>query len=359
MYYPGTCEKDGEGMIGKVDSGTGRNHIESLAGMMVNSMHLFAGTPNGTEANQEIDQLFAAFKAAMYSNRDTLFEFLVKINGQKARLTVSDMGYIIFGGRREFKENRFGITHIDLPNATERMSREHIRAACEKVGYCPATRASLNHRLVRHQQVYKQDTEGNLTKDEEADPLSFLLDELESELHDVIALLVEEGMTEAEDATVSVDRVVLKTDDEGEIVRTVPNTREHQDALQNYHYAGDFFRITNGGDVLTSPDMIIAMERKRSGKVIKELEKERDAKLDYQNIIVPNAKKVFKKKYPWKTAKETKAAILYAQGPFPKEKIKMSLKGDALKEIYKNRFFGRVEVYQEKNYIIHALLKQS
>ena len=281
MYYPGTCEEDGKRNIGKVDSGTGRNHIEALAGMMLNGMHLFAGTPNGTEANQEIDQLFALFKSVVYSNRDKLFRMLVKINGAKARLTVNGMGYIIFGGRREFKENCFGITHVELANATEKLDKEHIKSACEKVGYCPATREACNHRLVRHQQVYKQDTEGNLTKDEEADPLSFLLDELESELHNVIALLVEEGMIEAEDATVSVDRVVLKTDDEGEIVHTVPNTREHQDALQNYQYAGDFFRITNGGDVLTSPDMIIAMERKKSGKVIKRLEKERDAKINY------------------------------------------------------------------------------
>lgn len=311
MYYPGTCEEDGERMIGKVDSGTGRNHIEALASMMLNGMHLFAGTPNGTEANQEIDQLFSSFKAAIYSNRDTLFEFLIKINGPKARLTVNDMGYIIFGGRREFKENRFGITHVDLADATEKMSTEHIRAACEKVGYCPATRASLNHRLVHHQQVYKEDKDGNLTKDEEADPLSFLLDELESELHKVINLLVEEGMTEAEDATVSVDRVVLKTDDDGQIVRTVPNTREHQDALQNYKYAGDFFLLTNGGDVLISLDMIIALERKRSVKVIAMLEKERDTKLNYQSKIVPNAKKVFKKKFPWKTLADHKTAILY------------------------------------------------
>ena len=167
------------------------------------------------------------------------------------------------------------------------------------------------------------------------------MDKLESELHDVNALLVEEGMTEAEDATVSVDRVVLKTDDEGEIVRTVPNTREHQDALQNYHYAGDFFCLTNGGDVLTSPDMIIAMERKRSGKIIAMLDKERDAKLDYQEIIVPNAKKVFAKKFPWKTAKDTKDAILYKQGPFQKERVKINLKRDALKEIYRTQFLGK------------------
>ena len=148
MYYPDTCEEAGRRIIGKVDGGTGRNHIESLAGMMVNSMHLFTGTPNCTEANQEIDQLFGAFKSVVYSNRDKLFSMLVKIDGGKARLTVNDMGYIIFGGKREFKENRFGITHIDLANATKKMSREHIKAACDKVGYCPATREACNHHLV-------------------------------------------------------------------------------------------------------------------------------------------------------------------------------------------------------------------
>ena len=148
MYYPNTCEEEGRRMIAKVDSGTGRNHIEGLAGMMLNGMHLFAGTPNGTEANQEIDQLFSSFKAVVYANRDKLYDMLVTINGAKARLTVNDMGYIIFGGRREFKDNDKGITHINLANATDKLSKEHIRKACEKVGYVPATRAALDHKLI-------------------------------------------------------------------------------------------------------------------------------------------------------------------------------------------------------------------
>ena len=70
--------------------------------------------------------------------------------------------------------------------------------------------------------------------------------------------------------------------------------------LQNYKTAGDLFCLTNGGAVSTSPDMIIALERKGNVKVIKELEKEKAAKINYQEKIVPNAKKVFKKKFPWK-----------------------------------------------------------
>ena len=178
------------------------------------------------------------------------------------------------------------------------------------LAYCAANSKSQ----CRHQQVFKEDADGNLTADEEADPMAFLLEEIETELHNAIDALVEEGMTEAEDARVFVDKVVLKTNDDGEIVHTVPNTREHQDELQNHRSQGDFFRLTNGGAVSTSPDMIIAMERKRSAKVIKELEIERDAKINYQTKLVPKAKKVFKKKYPWKTAADTKIAMLYRLG---------------------------------------------
>ena len=341
MYYPDTIDEDGRRLIGKVDGGTGRNHIEALAGMMLNDMHLFTGTPNCTEANQEIDQLFGAFKSVVYSNRDKLFRMLVKINGAKARLTVNDMGYTIFGGRREFKENCFGITHVELANATEKLDKEHIKSACDKVGYCPATREACNHRLVRHQQVCNEDENGDLSFDEEADPLGVMLDELEKELHEVIDLLVEEGMVEALDAKVYVDKVVLKTGDEGGTVFTIPNTREHQDMLQNCKYGGDFFRLTNGGDVLTSPDMVLALERKRSVKVIDMLEKEKTAKINYQTKLVPKAKKVFKKKYPWKTAADTKIAMLYKLGPIPKEKIKMSQNSDVIKEIYRTKFFGK------------------
>ena len=111
--------------------------------------------------------------------------------------------------------------------------------------------------------------------------------------------------------------------------------------LQNYKTAGDLFCLTNGGAVSTSPDMIIALERKRNVKVIKELEKEKAAKINYQEKIVPNAKKVFKKKFPWKHGVDYKAAILYRQGPLPEEKVKMGQHSDVLKEIYMTRFFGK------------------
>ena len=209
MYDPDTCEEDGRRIIAKVDSGTGRNHIEGLADMMLNDIYVFAITPNDTEANQEIDQFFSTFKTTVYNNRDRLYDVLVKINGAEARLTVNDMGNIIFGGRCEFSANDKGITHIDLANATEKISKDHIKAACEKVGYCKATWAAQNHKLIRHQQVYKEDADGVLKLDEEADPMGCILDEFEKELHEVIDLLVAEGMTEAKEAKVYLERVVL------------------------------------------------------------------------------------------------------------------------------------------------------
>ena len=195
--------------------------------------------------------------------------------------------------------------------------------------------------MVRHQQVFKENTDSNLTADDEADPMSFLLNEFEKEFHGVIDLLVEEGMTEAEDARVYLDTVVLKTNDEGEIVHTIPNTREHQDMFQHYKSEDTFFRLTNSGDVKSSPDMVIAYERKRSIKTIARLEKERTNKLKDASRIVPKAKKVFKKKYPW-NGTDTKTAILYKQGPVPKKKgVKMSQSSDVLKEIYRNNFLGK------------------
>ena len=139
IYYPNTSKEDGRRMIAKVNSGTGRNHIEGLASIMLNSKHIFGGTPNRTESNQKIDQLFSVFKKGLYNNRDRLFEVLVSIYGPKARLIVNDMEHIIFGGRREFPENDLGITHNDLNNAKDTIFKEHILDSCKKVGYYPAT----------------------------------------------------------------------------------------------------------------------------------------------------------------------------------------------------------------------------
>ena len=44
------------------------------------------------------------------------------------------------------------------------------------------------------------------------------------------------------------------------------------------------------------------------------MEKEKRAKINYQTKLVPKARKVFKKKYPWKTAADTKIALLYRLG---------------------------------------------
>ena len=160
-----------------------------------------------------------------------------------------------------------------------------------------------------------------LTLDEEADRMGTLLMEFEKGNHEVIDLLIAKGMTDAVEAKVYCKKIVLPTNNDGEIVFTIPNTREHQDMLQNCKKEGQFFRLTNDGDVKSSSDMVLAHEWKRSKKVIKRLERERTAKCHYHDTIIPAAKKVFKKSYISWNGKETLTTIKYKQGPLPKEKI--------------------------------------
>ena len=100
---------DGYRVIIKCDSGTGRSYVECLAGMMLNGFHLFPGLPNGTEAGQEMDQIYSTLKMGFYRNRDALFAKRVAIarmegKGEQAQLTLNDIGYILRGGEIKFSD---------------------------------------------------------------------------------------------------------------------------------------------------------------------------------------------------------------------------------------------------------------
>ena len=103
--------------------------------------------------------------------------------------------------------------------------------------------------------------------------------------------------------------------------------------LQKYTSEGQFFFFTNGGAVKTSPDMVVMHAQKRSIETIAQLEKERDAKLNYHLKTIPKAKKVFKKKlYSNCNGIDTKWAIKYKQRPVLKEKVKITQNVAALKD---------------------------
>ena len=71
----------------------------------------------------------------MEQNRRTIFE--EKMRRNKGPVTLFDIPFIVFGGKFDFDDG----TSLELPNAFERaFIADHLRAAREKCGYCPATR---------------------------------------------------------------------------------------------------------------------------------------------------------------------------------------------------------------------------
>lgn len=167
--YPDAQDVDHYRVMLKCDSGTGRSDIDTLAGMMLNGFHLFPGLPNGTEAGQEMDQLYSSAKGGFYRNRDCLFEKRRQVAiaagyGDKAKLSLNNIAYIIFCGEIEFKDQ----STIVLDNIIELyFSPLQIENSCLKCGYFPATRKGLDHELVQHNIV--EDTEGQI--DTHRDPL--------------------------------------------------------------------------------------------------------------------------------------------------------------------------------------------
>ena len=99
------------------------------------------------------------------------------------------------------------------------------------------------------------------------------------------------------------------------ITRTVRGTREHQDLLEKYGSAGVFYRVNDGGWVLTSVDMLLAQERKLYLKpAAARMKREKNAKKVYASIV-EEAIAVFAKPYcDWKKP-DFIIAVLFKQGP--------------------------------------------
>jgi hypothetical protein len=79
-----------------------------------------------------MDQMYAYAKTLCYKNRDDLLRRRLQIEGENASLTLTDVGFIIFGGDVAMPD---GCT-LPLIKAFDRAFDEmHVRRACEKCGY--------------------------------------------------------------------------------------------------------------------------------------------------------------------------------------------------------------------------------
>ena len=227
---------------------------------MINGFHLFPGLPNGMEAGQEMDQLSSSLKIGFYQNRDALLAKRVAIarmegKGEQAQLTINDVGYILRGGEIKFSD---GTTLILEDSFLKYLYRAHIQAAREKCEHCPATRKALDHALICHKIMLSED--GDIDMD--ADPHGEMLDILENKNHVCVAPLLAldkhyDLVVHGKQYTNHVIPPTVSSDGSYKTNFTIPGTCAHQDLLQKYVTAGVFYKVYDGGWVLTTPDLIL------------------------------------------------------------------------------------------------------
>ena len=400
-YYPDVADVEGKRVMVKSDFGPGRlKNEEFMNSLLVDGFKFFASLPNGTEITAEMDQLFSEFKRLCYLNRDQLFEVMVSVYGQKAKLTLEHVGYIVFGGEVEIKVNhRIAMKYKPF---VEAFTKEKIMSAREKTGYWPFTQNALKSKKVRHVlRNYEQSTtnrgddntndstnttnysssvssssdeennemnqqpaedffsSGYNESDSENDVQEELLQSIEDLNIRTVSTLVAKGYLNV--AGLGVRKLqrepTVDNDEENEehgnrthIVRTEPNTQERQDQLAAVKTAGEFHRVTMGGGILNCSDMMIGLARKRMKKDIDSMEKEKKAIQSYEKIEEQARSKVFCKLYTKWTAKDFKVAIKYKQGvraPADR-KWNQSSKLDALKEFYEEHYKGRARLGPDK-----------
>ena len=76
FLYPDACDEPGKRVLMKADSGPGRMNKEFLTTARSHGFYFLPGLPNGTELGQEMDQVFAEFKAILEENRALLYKIL-------------------------------------------------------------------------------------------------------------------------------------------------------------------------------------------------------------------------------------------------------------------------------------------
>jgi len=205
-------------------------------------------------------------------------------------------------------------------------------------------RNALKHGLIRHEIVMGDDECIDVDTDHHGEMLAIT----EKANHTSVAFYEERGYDLAGDAKRVINRVTSETASSvsGQ-TRTVPNTREHQDALQKCSTAGQLFRITGGGDVLTRKNMILAHERKQMDRRAKQASKIKDENMKYK-VIEEKAQLVYAKDYAGWLKPDFQTAIQYKQGPVLDEGtvIKTTQNLPKLIEIYEEKFKGK---YRDKS----------
>ena len=195
----------------------------------------------------------------------------------------------------------------------------------------------------------------------DADPLGEMLDMVETQNHLTAKWLQEHGCGLASEGMRFLKRISVSDTALAGTTQTCPNTREHQDLLQKCSTAGVHFRLTGGGDVVTTSDWIMAHERKAMPALLKEAQKIKTSKIQYKDIE-EKAVEVYSKDYCDSKKLDLQTAIQYKEGPVPDDKIDINKNKPELKTIYEEKFLGKrrdrsklFEWTEEEEANLHAL----
>ena len=217
--------------------------------------------------------IFGLFKGILEANRDTLYQ--AKQRTDSGDVGYGDLGYLMYGGEVPLADGSV----VLLQNAIEEGLRpSHLRSAREKCGYCPATRAALKSNQIRHELI--ETTSGSV--DKEVDPLGALLGALERDNEAALQALVNNGYEHATKGKRKVVRVTANQVEGRVANETVPGSRARQDLLADCSTAGQFFQMTNGGDMANCTDALIGKTRKEMKKKAIPMQKRKNAWEDWK-----------------------------------------------------------------------------
>ena len=332
--YPDLKDEDGFRFLYKLDGGPGRDNPDVLATAKSLGISVYPGCPNTSEGTQEMDQLFHYTKSLMEKNRRLLFEEKQKYEQQ---VTPLDLPIIIFGG----EYTRPNGTTVTFPNAFEiSLTRDHLKGARIKTGYCPANRNALRNPKCRRsvndpeldidcnglprsndelQQYINKLEDELLIAPEGGEDLSYkkVVSDLLDLNHNSAQSLVDKGFRQASLLTKRLDINDLENPD---YIRnstvTVPGSRERQDLLMKANTAGKFFSYTNGGTAMNCDDALIALIWKDMTKQALIMEKKKKKAKAWENIVT-RAEKIIEEGGPTK-APDLRTCIQWKLGEVSK-----------------------------------------
>ena len=256
ILYPDIQDVSGRRVLVKSDGGPRRTNLEYLAESNLDGLVHYPGLPNGT-LFQELENVFSFTKSIMEENRSRVFDKNYELDGAKAKVQFEDISYILFGGRKEFRDG----SHLTLRNAYAlSLNEEHLTSAQKKCGYVPATRIALTSGKLRHELVI--DSNGDVDQDSNDLGIAHMLLKLEKENHEAVRRLQLKGYSLATILKRDLERNDRQSEQAFQETITIPGTTAHQRQLMEASTQGKHFQVSNGGAPMNSDDCLIAAEMK-------------------------------------------------------------------------------------------------